>query len=61
MNSAAYTETVVSNFLRYQMTAYPFADPDLYAQSREEGGGEVLKGTVPLRVGMRYNRPAPQF
>ena len=34
LNPVAYTETVVSNFLRYQMTAYPFADPDLYAQMR---------------------------
>ena len=34
LNPVAYTETVVSNFLRYQMTAYPFADTDLYAQMR---------------------------
>ena len=32
LNPAAYTETVVSNFLRCQMTAYLFADADLYAQ-----------------------------
>lgn len=35
MNPLAYTESVVSNFLRYQLTAYPFADPALYSQMRE--------------------------
>src|SRR4051794_6783549 len=35
MNPLAYAENVVSNFLRYQLTAYPFADPVLYAQMRE--------------------------
>ena len=35
LNPIAYTENVVRSFLRYQLTAYPFADPDLYAQMRE--------------------------
>ena len=35
MNPLAYTENVVSNFLRYQLTAYPFADPGPYAQMRD--------------------------
>lgn len=35
MNPLAHTENVVSNFLRYQLTAYPFADPGLYGQMRE--------------------------
>ncbi len=35
LNPVAYTENVVRSFLRYQLTAYPFADPGLYAQMRE--------------------------
>lgn len=34
MNPLAYAENVVSNFLRYQLTAYPFADQGLYGQMR---------------------------
>ncbi len=29
LNSVVYTENVVRSFLRYQLTAYPFADPRL--------------------------------
>ena len=32
LNPVAYTEHVVRSFLRYQLTAYPFADPRLHAQ-----------------------------
>ena len=35
LNPVAYTEHVVRSFLRYQLTAYPFADPRLHAQMRE--------------------------
>ena len=35
LNPIAYTENVVRSFLRYQLTAYPFADPNLYAQMRD--------------------------
>ncbi len=35
LNPVAYTENVVRSFLRYQLTAYPFADPRLYAQMHE--------------------------
>ena len=35
LNPVAYTENVVRSFLRYQLTAYPFADPHLHAQMRE--------------------------
>ena len=28
LNPVAYTENVVRNFLRYQLTAYAFADPE---------------------------------
>lgn len=34
LNPVAYTEKVISNFLRYQLTAYPFADPGLHEQMR---------------------------
>ena len=35
LNPVAYTENVVRSFLRYQLTAYPFADPHLHAQMRD--------------------------
>ena len=35
LNPVAYTENVVKSFLRYQLTAYPFADPRLHRQMRE--------------------------
>ena len=35
LNPITYTEKIVGDFLRYQVTTYPFADPGLYAQLRE--------------------------
>jgi hypothetical protein len=35
LNPLAFTEDVVADFLRYQVTAYPFSDPDLHAQMRQ--------------------------
>ena len=35
LNPVAYTENVVRSFLRYQLTAYPFADPGLHKQMRD--------------------------
>ena len=35
LNPVAYTERVVRSFLRYQLSAYPFADPRLHKQMRE--------------------------
>ena len=35
LNPIAYTEHVVRSFLRYQLTAYPFADIRLHAQMRD--------------------------
>ena len=32
LNPIAYTENVVRSFLRYQLTAYPFADTRLHGQ-----------------------------
>ena len=34
LNPIAYTENVVRSFLRYQLTAYPFADLHLHSQMR---------------------------
>lgn len=34
LNPIVYTEKIVSDFLRYQITAYPFADDNLYQQMR---------------------------
>ncbi len=35
LNPIAFTERVVDDFLHYQLSTYPLADPDLYAQLRE--------------------------
>lgn len=35
LNPVAFTEKIVANFLRYQITAYPFADARLHAQMRD--------------------------
>lgn len=35
LNPILFTERVVQDFLRYQLTAYPFADKSLYAQMRQ--------------------------
>lgn len=35
LNPILFTERVVQDFLRYQLTAYPFADKALYAQMRK--------------------------
>ena len=35
LNPVVYTENVVRSFLRYQLTAYPFAAPDLHQQMRD--------------------------
>ncbi len=35
LNPVVFTERVVRDFLRYQLTTYPFADADLHAQLRQ--------------------------
>ncbi|WP_434480150.1 hypothetical protein [Gemmatimonas sp.] len=35
LNPIVFTERVVRSFLRYQLTAYPFADDRLLAQMRK--------------------------
>ena len=34
LNPIAYTEKVMSSFLKYQLTTYPLADPHLHHQTR---------------------------
>jgi len=35
LNPILYTEKVVKDFLKYQITTYPFADKNLYEQMRQ--------------------------
>jgi len=35
LNPISFTQNVVGDFLRYQLTAYPFADEHLQAQMRQ--------------------------
>ena len=35
LNPIVFTEKVVRSFIRYQLTAYPFADETLHAQMRQ--------------------------
>lgn len=50
LNPIVYTEKVVSDFLRYQLTAYPFADQNLYSQLRDLLSLETTRST-PLMQG----------
>ena len=50
LNPITFTERVVDDFLHYQLTTYPLADPDLYAQLRELLELEETRRT-PLRKG----------
>ena len=54
LNPIVFTEKVVRSFLRYQLTAYPFADERLHAQMRRllsspihraSCKGQVFQGT----------------
>ena len=72
LNPVAYTENVVRSFLRYQLTAYPFADTGLHRQMRELLSldrtrrspplkGYVLAGSYPIVAGgppVASNQPA---
>lgn len=49
LNPLSYTENVVRSFLRYQLTAYPFADERLYAQMRELLSLETARETPLLK------------
>ncbi len=49
LNPIVYTEKVVSDFLRYQLTAYPFADTNLYEQMRNLLNLETTRSTPLLK------------
>jgi hypothetical protein len=49
LNPIVYTEKVVDDFLKYQLTAYPFADSDLYEQMRTLLNLEKTRATPLLK------------
>lgn len=49
INPIVYTEKVVRSFLKYQLTTYPFADPRLHDQLREELSLDHVRRTSLLR------------
>lgn len=49
LNPIAYTEKVVRSFLKYQLTAYPFADPRLHQQMRQLLNLDAVRRTPLLR------------
>lgn len=48
----AFTEKVVRSFLRYQLTAYPFADEDLHTQMRKLLSLDQTRQSPLLKVGV---------
>lgn len=46
----AYTEKIVRSFLKYQLTAYPFADARLHSQMRRLLNMDEVRHTPLLRV-----------
>ena len=56
MNPITYTENVVEDFLRYQLTTYSFADPSLHRQMRQLLNLEQTRRT-PLLAGPFVNLP----
>ncbi len=60
INPITYTERVVGNFLRYQLSAYPFADPGLHkVESSQEPrpSGLRLKTVRPAHPPRILGRP----
>lgn len=49
LNPVAFTENVVANFLRYQVTTYPFADRSLYEQLRKQLSLDATRATPLLK------------
>ena len=49
INPIVYTEKVVRSFLKYQLTTYPFADPRLHDQLRNELSLDHVRQTSLLR------------
>lgn len=50
INPITYTEKIIRSFLKYQLTAYPFADPRLHAQMRQLLNLNIIRQT-PLMQG----------
>jgi len=61
LNPITYTEKIVASFLKYQVTAYPFADERLHAQMRALLSLEATRRT-PLLKGpyISFSRPFRQ-
>ena len=66
LNPILFTENVIGDFLKYQLTTYAFADPDLYAQMRrllnldETRHTPLLKGPyISLSRAFRKGPPLP--
>ncbi len=49
LNPIVYTDKVVRSFLKYQLTTYPFADPRLYQQMRDQLRLDTIRRTPLLR------------
>ncbi|MFY0538918.1 hypothetical protein [Nannocystis pusilla] len=49
LNPITYTEQIVRDFLRYQLTTYPFADKPLHDQMRDLLNLEVTRNTPLLK------------
>ncbi|NLH74834.1 MAG: DEAD/DEAH box helicase, partial [Verrucomicrobia bacterium] len=68
LNPILFTESVIGDFLKYQLTTYAFADPDLYAQMRrllnldETRHTPLLKGPyISLSRAFRKGPPVEQL
>lgn len=49
LNPIVYTEKVVRSFLKYQLSAYPFADPELHDQMRQQLSLDEVRRSPLLR------------
>jgi hypothetical protein len=68
LNPILFTENVIGDFPKYQLTTYAFADPDLYAQMRrllsldETRHTPLLKGPyISLSRAFRKGPPVEQL
>ena len=55
-NPINYAESVVSDFLRYQLTTYPFADASLHAQMRRGASDEEMADFIRSVVAKKEER-----
>jgi len=54
LNPIVYTEKIVRSFLKYQLSAYPLADPGLNQQMREQLSLDSV-GDTPLLQGPYFS------